>query len=161
MCPSRLSTRSHGSRSGIYTAASSDYRVREMRLAARFLLLLVVLAVVPIAFFLPAGCSGQGEGERCDTRGDNNGNDDCAGDLICTHRGDLGDRCCPADLRQATTIACQPPTGGGIDGSPPPPDAASDAPAPDAPLADAPVADAPGQADAPEDAPLDAPEDGG
>jgi hypothetical protein len=137
-----------------------------MRLTARFLLLLVILAIVPIAFVLPAGCSGQGEGERCDVHADNNGNDDCAGDLVCTAGGNLNgsnntDRCCPADRTKATTLVCQLPTAGGIDTTPPP-DASTDAPAADAAVSDAPASDAPvDTADAPSDAPVDAAEDGG
>jgi hypothetical protein len=140
-----------------------------MKLTARFLLLLVVLASVPIAFLFPIGCSGQGEGERCDIHADNNGKDDCAGDLLCTPGGQLNgsnntDRCCPSDRTTATTIVCQLPAAGGIDAAPPI-DAGQDAPATtDGPVADAPVSDAPptdAPSDSPVDAPVDAPEDGG
>jgi hypothetical protein len=140
-----------------------------MRLTARFLILSIALAAVPIAFILPTGCSGQGEGERCNHLGDNAGSDDCAGDLVCVASGRNAkiDTCCPADPAQATTFACQLPAAGGIDAAPPPPasDAATDAPTTDAPTSDAPATDAPATtdapADSPADAPADAPEDGG
>ena len=137
-----------------------------MRLTARLLLLLTVFMSLPLVIAAP-GCSGQGEGERCDVRADNNGTEDCAGDLVCIKAGDLNgsntDRCCPADRTGATTDVCKLPTAGGIDGAPPPdagpsPDATSgDAPS-DAP-SDSPTPDAP--TDSASDAPSDAPEDAG
>ncbi len=78
---------------------------------------LVVIGAVAFA----AACSGQGEGERCSTLADNNGNDDCAGSLVCTPAGQLNgtanstDRCCPADRTQATTPVCAVQTAIGID----------------------------------------------
>jgi hypothetical protein len=75
---------------------------------------LVVIGAVAFA----AACSGQGEGERCSTQADNNGNDDCAGDLVCTPGGQINgngpDRCCPADRTQATTPVCAVQTAVGI-----------------------------------------------
>jgi hypothetical protein len=125
---------------------------------------LVALAALDIST-LPMGCSGQGEGERCDHLADNAGTDDCAGDLVCTPASSLNgndhntDRCCPSDRRRATTFVCQLPTAGGIDAAPPPTDGATGVPS-DAP-SDAPPVDAPSDAP-PSDAPSDAPtEDGG
>jgi hypothetical protein len=125
------------------------------------MLLLAALAV-------PA-CSNQGEGERCDTRGENGGNDDCLDGLKCTRADTLGtgasaDLCCPVDRTKATTAGCKlPPAPAGGDASIPPlPDGAtpdvvtSDAPADGAPDG---VSDAAG--DAAGDAPADAPGEGG
>jgi hypothetical protein len=137
-----------------------------MRLIARYFLLVVVLCSVPVAIAFP-GCSGQGEGERCDIRADSNGDDDCAGDLKCFAAGSLNgsntDRCCPADRTQATTEVCKLPTASGIDAAPPPVDAAgSDAPT-DGPVGTDGSADAPAdsEADSGADAPADAPADAG
>jgi hypothetical protein len=86
----------------------------------RFLSFLVALAA-PLA--LSAACSGQGEGERCSTAADNNGNDDCAGSLVCYPKDKLNgsstDRCCPFDRTQATTVVCAIGSAVGIDAAPP------------------------------------------
>jgi hypothetical protein len=140
-----------------------------MRFVFRYVLPLVALGAVPVLAIAFPGCSGQGEGERCDRQADDNGKGDCAGDLVCVKHEDLNgastDRCCPADRSRATTPVCQLATAGGLDAAPPPVDAAPDAQS-DAPVADGPVdsaaTDAPIDApvDAGQDAPADAPEDG-
>lgn len=85
--------------------------------------LAALLAAAPIV----AACSDQGEGERCDTRADNGGNDDCQSPgLVCVTASQLNgnpnsDRCCPVDRSQAVTAVCSlaqtPP---GTDAAPPP-----------------------------------------
>jgi hypothetical protein len=59
-----------------------------------------------------AGCSKQGQGERCDQ---NNGNLDCEGDLVCKGEAQLSLQgqtrgvglCCPAGSDQNTVEACR------------------------------------------------------
>jgi hypothetical protein len=84
---------------------------------------LFFLLAVPViaAGLVVAACSDEGEGQPCDTRAGNNGNDDCQSGLVCTTVG-AGPRCCPPDRSQATTPECALP-GGGVDASPAPPDA--------------------------------------
>jgi hypothetical protein len=58
------------------------------------------------------------EGERCDVRSDNAGNDDCQSGLRCTPKSELNgaqsDICCPPSRASATTAICaQPPSPGG------------------------------------------------
>ncbi len=94
--------------------------------AVRILVALLSLgaAVLAVALTLPS-CSNQGEGDRCNVLGDNNGNDECQDGLVCTRAADLGaptDLCCPPDRRNATTAVCriaQNPLMG--DAAPPPP----------------------------------------
>jgi hypothetical protein len=89
--------------------------------------------VLVIGFVAALGaCSGQGEGERCDTRasGTPAGTSDCSGDLTCQMRpgfntADHGGICCPPDLSQATTAACSP-NAGSFDANPSPPDASTE-----------------------------------
>jgi hypothetical protein len=75
------------------------------------------LAVVLAATLAPA-CSNNAEGERCDTRADNAGNDDCQDGLRCTPDipGSQSDICCPPDRAQATTAICgvAPSPGGNV-----------------------------------------------
>jgi len=57
-------------------------------------------------------CSNYGDGERCDSRGANAGNDDCEPGLQCTtgpSRGDPTgtDLCCPPDRATSTSAACR------------------------------------------------------
>jgi hypothetical protein len=135
----------------------------------------IALAVASLAAGMIAafpGCSSQGEGERCSVLSDNNGNDDCQDGLICVAAAQLNgagnttDRCCPPDRTTATTVACQLPSGGGIDAAPPPVDANVDSPSAeggDSAAADAGTdagAGADGAADAAADGPEDAPADG-
>ena len=70
------------------------------------------LFVVATVCALFAGCSDQGEGERCDP---NNGNLDCQSGLNCIKASDLAvskgsaDKwglCCPANPQAATIDAC-------------------------------------------------------
>lgn len=59
-----------------------------------------------------AGCSKQGQGERCDQ---NNGNFDCEGDLVCKGEALLNLQgptqgvglCCPALASQTSVAACR------------------------------------------------------
>jgi hypothetical protein len=124
----------------------------------------LVLSAIGVA---AVGCSGQGEGERCDHRAANGGDDDCQSGLTCQNPpGGIvtypNGVCCPPDPAQATTAACSPNTGV-IDASPAPPDGAQasveagdeaapsvdatavDATALDATAVDATVADAPAE----------------
>jgi hypothetical protein len=128
-----------------------------------------------------AGCSDQGEGERCGLFGGTdatvNGTSDCASGLVCvtppnanavTQLSTLG-VCCPPAGIAATTAACQNTLGGSTMGGPPkgdgsfdggahdanvdarPTDAAQDA-APDTGHDSGGIVDS-GAADAPHDAP--------
>jgi hypothetical protein len=115
------------------------------------LLLAMASASISLAVLAPS-CSNQGEGERCSQLGDNGGNDECQSGLQCTAASAIGpnaggvDRCCPVDLRQATTTGCM--TGGsasvadaappGQEAAPPEQDAGSEGAASDGPTADAP-----------------------
>jgi hypothetical protein len=79
----------------------------------------VCIAVVALAGVVAvgSGCSNQGEGERCTAIGNaggnpaTNGTQDCQDGLVCytafniQATGDY-DRCCPANLAQATVEAC-------------------------------------------------------
>ena len=64
------------------------------------------LSLVVTALFFGA-CSNGGEGERCDVRAENGGNDDCQNGLKCTPAIQLNgnaqqsDRCCPLDRSTA------------------------------------------------------------
>jgi hypothetical protein len=81
---------------------------------------LLVVPVLAAGLVIPA-CSDESEGQPCDPRASNSGNDDCQSSLICTQVA-AGFRCCPQDRTQATTPECAlPPTGLG-DASPAPPD---------------------------------------
>ena len=145
-----------------------------MRFASVRLFVAAIPALVAAGALIPLACSGQGEGERCDTQSDNNGTDDCAGNLVCVPAGQLTnsstDRCCPADRSQATVPVCQVPTSGGVDSGPPTVtdagDAATDSPV-DSPApvdsGDAGPGDAGGdvETDAVADGPTDAPTEGG
>ncbi len=77
------------------------------------------------ALVLVAACADQGEGERCQLE---NGNDDCAGGLVCTRSTDLPiapnfrgqardneGRCCPLNRSQSSVAECAqtPPAPGG------------------------------------------------
>jgi hypothetical protein len=104
-----------------------------------------------------ASCSNQGEGERCTSRGDNGGNDECQEGLKCTTTGLNGvvqgayeGRCCPPDQTQATTTICQQAASpaGGDAAVPTPIDSGAGAPDTSTPRPDAAV-----------DAPIDAPAD--
>ncbi len=96
-----------------------------------------------VGLVLPA-CANQAEGDRCDTRGD----DDCQSGLICTKANLLNgagnaDRCCPQNRAEATTSVCALSSTPGSDAAPP-----GDASSGDAAASD-------GGSDAPEDAPAD------
>jgi hypothetical protein len=78
-------------------------------------LLLSVLALASLA-----GCSNETEGQPCDPAAGNGGNDDCASPLICT-KVSAGNRCCPQDRSQATTVECSE-SAGGFDANPSPAD---------------------------------------
>jgi hypothetical protein len=108
-------------------------------------------------------CSNQGEGERCSLRGENGGNDECQGNLICTNSGLNGavqggydGRCCPQDRTQATTTICQQavsPAGGDAAVPPTPDSGLSDTGGP------VPEGGADASVDSPLDSPIDAPPD--
>ncbi|MDP9002029.1 MAG: hypothetical protein M3O46_18200, partial [Myxococcota bacterium] len=80
-----------------------------------------------IAFAVVSACSGQGEGELCNTKAGNSGNDDCSSGLVCTTSPTyaLG-RCCPQDRTKATTTVCSSNNAGG-DASPAPPSPSAEA----------------------------------
>ena len=90
------------------------------------LVAIAVVSALSVALTLFPGCSNQAEGERCDTNGDNGGNDDCQSGLVCVHANQLNgasdsDRCCPPDRSRATADICKlstTPVGG--DAAPPP-----------------------------------------
>ena len=83
------------------------------RIASAVFAVLVTSVVV-----ISAGCSDQGEGERCDTRATRSGSDDCQAGLSCVPFSDLGGGattcdgittcgvCCPDDRTQSTTDVC-------------------------------------------------------
>lgn len=83
-----------------------------------FFALTVPVFVVGI---LIAACSDEAEGQPCDPRAGNGGNDDCQSNLVCTTTGVPSPRCCPQDRSQATTPECALPTSG-VDANPNPPD---------------------------------------
>jgi hypothetical protein len=98
-----------------------------LRSSPRWLRSLAVALVLSTVGVVAGGCSGQGEGERCDHRASNGGNDDCQNGLTCQNPpGSVvtypNGVCCPLDPALATTSACSPNTGV-IDASPAPPDA--------------------------------------
>ena len=113
--------------------------------------LLFSLLAVPalVAGLVVAACSDEGEGQPCDPRAGNNGNDDCQSGLICKQQAGGSPRCCPSDPSQATTSECKLPSGG-VDASPNPPDART---------MEAASQDSPGEAaaDAPAESTSDAP----
>ena len=120
--------------------------------------ILLSLLAVPafVAGVMLAACSDEGEGQPCDTRANNNGNDDCQAGLVCTAQASGGGpRCCPPDRSQATTPECALPSGG-VDASSAPPDArTSETSTQDSPG----EAQGEGAADAPTEAARDAPGD--
>ena len=63
----------------------------------------VLVSAAGLSLSLSA-CSNQGEGERCDTRGDKQGNDECQDGLTC-RPGVF--RCCPIDESAPTVAACK------------------------------------------------------
>jgi|GEM_PF-2493930 len=81
-----------------------------------------------------ASCSNQSEGQRCNTLGDNGGNDDCQDGLVCKPKAQLNgaqdDLCCPL-TGTPTVAACQAPGGGAVVPIP-----AETGPSPDATPAD-------------------------
>jgi hypothetical protein len=127
--------------------------------------LLTAFAAASFALALCAsGCSGQGEGERCDINDDNTGDSDCASGLQCYAAATLGgvaetdhtDLCCPINRTQATTSICSiapSPPGG----NPAPPDGGADTGV----TTEGGTADAPSDSppDSPNDSPLDSPAD--
>lgn len=127
-----------------------------------------VLALGLAVLLGQASCSNQSEGERCNTLGDNGGNDDCQVGLVCKPKSQLNgaqdDLCCPL-TGTPTVAACQAPGGGTVVPVPaeagPTPDASSpDASSPDASTPDASSPDA-SSPDATSDASADAADDGG
>lgn len=92
---------------------------------------LLRIPFVAIAFAAVSACSGQGEGELCNTKAGNSGNDDCSSGLVCTTSPtySLG-RCCPQDRTKARTSICSS-NNAGVDASPAPPGPSADASADD------------------------------
>jgi len=100
----------------------------------RFIVVLVAIGA-GLLLATPA-CSNQAEGERCDTRGDNFGNDECDDNMRCTPAveltGSATDRCCPNNRAQSETAICKVPGNPiGGDAAPPSDAAAGDASASD------------------------------
>lgn len=113
---------------------------------------MAVLALGLVVLVGQASCSNQSEGQRCNTLGDNGGNDDCQDGLVCKPKAQLNgaqdDLCCPL-TGTPTVAACQAPGGGAVVPVP-----AETGPAPDATPSDA-------SGDAPADTGTDAPADTG
>ena len=89
-----------------------------MQRRSRFARLVIgPLAVALVSALSVGACSNQGEGERCDNRGDHAGDDECQDGLKCLLVGSSSIptenyRCCPADQTAPTVAACkvgQPP----------------------------------------------------
>jgi hypothetical protein len=72
-------------------------------------------------------CSGQGEGQLCNPKAGNNGNDDCSSGLTCQSRPtvviSMFGICCPPNGKSSTS-ACNV-TGASIDASSAPPEAST------------------------------------
>jgi len=136
-------------RAGFSTRFLESSRLVPMRF--RFAVLLSALVAASVV----GACSNEGEGQICDHRAGNNGNDDCQNGLICTQNlpGVNGDRCCPPDRSTATTPECALTTPGIGDASSALPDGTT-------PVADA-AGDAPSEAAARGDAAPDALADAG
>jgi hypothetical protein len=114
----------------------------------RFAFLLIPFLAVP-AF---GACSNESEGQPCDPKASNGGNDDCQNGLSCQAVPNAnGFRCCPPDLTRATTPECTL-NSGALDGANPTPPDGSTGPGDDATEAaveaeaDAPVDTASGDA---------------
>ncbi len=123
--------------------------------------LAATLRLVVFAVASTAACNGQGEGQLCDPKAGNTGNDDCQSGLTCQFRPayvitSYG-LCCPPS-GQSTTTACSV-NGSSVDASPAPPaDAAFMEPTADAAYdgADAPADGTADSADAPNESAADA-----
>ena len=103
------------------------------------------------------GCAGQGEGELCNHKAGNSGNDDCNSGLTCTTSGPSPGfgLCCPSDPASATTEACKGGSGG-LDASVAPPSTSKES-GPAEAGADATLEATPPEASAPETAEEDGP----
>ncbi len=98
---------------------------------------IAALSIVVTALFFGA-CSNGSEGDRCDVRSDNGGNDECQNGLKCTPAIQLNgnaqqsDRCCPQDRStSAAGSVCAlvtPSNGLGADGAIPAEAAVADGP---------------------------------
>jgi hypothetical protein len=88
---------------------------------SRFAVLLFPL-LSALAF---GACSNESEGEPCDPRAGNSGNDDCQSPLVCTTglTNANGARCCPQDRANAKTPECALSSATFDGESPQPPDA--------------------------------------
>ncbi len=80
-------------------------RITHSRTAAGALLSALVLAFA-------YACSNYGDGERCDSRGSNLGQDDCKDGLLCTTGAARGDQtapdlCCPPNRNDSVSAACK------------------------------------------------------
>ena len=92
-----------------------------MKLSSSRLIPWACAALAALGIAVAGACSNQAEGDRCELKGENGGNDECQDPLECTDknltRGDGTARCCPRDRSQATTSVCgQPP--GAVDSGP-------------------------------------------
>jgi hypothetical protein len=106
------------------TVKACDFRLDLPPVRIRFVLTLLGAIGVSSLFFASA-CSNQGEGERCSSKSENKGAEDCQSGLVCipvsTDSTNADERCCPADPGQATTAVCKRPSAG-QDAAPPPQD---------------------------------------
>jgi hypothetical protein len=87
----------------------------------------LIFAPCLVVVGLFAACNRQGEGEVCDPRANNNGNNDCTSNLTCQLIGGVPPtRCCPSDLARATAPACGA-NHAVVDANTAPPDSSPDA----------------------------------
>lgn len=93
------------------------------------------VCLVPfIAILAFASCSNETEGQPCDMRAGNSGDDDCASGLVCTSVGAQSDLCCPSDRTTAKTPACALSSSSSDAANPAPPvDASTEVSTSDAP----------------------------
>jgi hypothetical protein len=113
-------------------------RGRNERLFGRFLILACLV-----------GCAGQGEGELCNRKAGNGGDDDCQSGLRCSLSVSPSPGfglCCPSDPALAQAAACKG-SSGGVKGDAAPPSATTGPGLPDA-RADATVEAGPSEASA-------------
>ena len=105
-----------------------------------------------VCLFCLVGCAGQGEGELCNHKAGNSGNDDCQSGLTCTTSGPSPGfgLCCPSNPASAKTEACKGGSGG-LDASVAPPSASKES-GPAEAGADATVEAGPMETSAPETA---------
>jgi hypothetical protein len=90
----------------------------------------ISLALAAVTIAAVSACSGQGEGELCNPKAGNSGNDDCQSGLTCQPRPAIVVNgfgiCCPPG-GQSTTTACAVTGSTSNDASPAPPISTADA----------------------------------